>query len=212
MASKNPAKKKNSTNKKKCRLRSVEQMPILNAVVGTLTPATKTNTAEANSSLFLDILLATCVNTLAIKGKGAFDAGYVTGGFLGPERGTDQKEIAVLEDDAMSNTKLVPEQELAEKEEADTTAIVPTHVPMTEGEINALNVTGLKEQLKFRLVPFILSLKKADLIAKLRKALDQQQLSYTQEQLDALAVKPGSKKKVDDMKDFAVDAYLGMRS
>jgi hypothetical protein len=145
-----------------------------------------------------------------MKKTGLFDQGYDIVGSLG----SNPAEIAALEEDAVVKsaaeaTKAMEVVLVAEGQEDNTaTPAEATHVLMTEGEINQLNVLGLKEQLSFRRVPFKYTLKKADLMAKLREALDQEAPCYTQQQLNALSTKAvGSKKKVYDMSDFAVGAY-----
>jgi hypothetical protein len=59
-----------------------------------------------------------------------------------------------------------------------------------------------------RRVSFKKSCNKPALLGKLKEALSQEVPKYTQEQLESLSAKDGnSKKKVDDMTDFAVGAY-----
>jgi hypothetical protein len=202
---------KASSNKKK-RLTEKQTASVGQQTTTTLTTtmmpaaAPDSGSTTENISPSLDVPKATFVNTLEMERNGAFDAGYDTDGSLGPERGTHPEEIKALEEDAVT----VTEPTNAAKVEiiADIEEDAPKHVPMAEGDTNALNVNGLKEQLKLRRVPFKSTLKKAELIAKLREALDQERPCYTQQQLNNLDKKNAdSKKKVNDMKDFAVGAY-----
>jgi hypothetical protein len=50
------------------------------------------------------------VNALEMEKNGAFDAGYDTDGFLGPERGTNPAEIAALEEEADATSACTSDQ------------------------------------------------------------------------------------------------------
>jgi hypothetical protein len=195
--------KKKSTKKGKKKQPS-SATPVLNMPT---TPTAATLNSEGSGdkkdSPSADTVPKTHVNALKMLEDGVFDDGYDSDGYIGPPRGTDQAELEALEEEAVvHNTPPEPPVE----EEQEPPEEQPTHVPMTEAEIKQLTIPLIKLELRLRRIPFKASLKKDDLLAKLREALAQQSPKYTQEQLDAIG-SGTKKKKEDDMTAFQVGAW-----
>ena len=124
--------------------------------------------------------------------EAAFDEGYDSDGWVGPPRGTDPNE-----EDAVDEKEL-PEitNDAPRPAPAPTTTTQTGHIPIPEDVLNKMTILMLKHELRIRNVSLPKAKKKADLLAKLREALDKE--------CPVLAAKDLPEKGPDDLADFAI--------
>lgn len=113
----------------------------------------------------------------------AFEQGYDSDGWLGPERGTNPKELEALDEDELK---------------ADDVVIEPCFMPISDDTLNGLTVSQIKHELLIRNVGLPRSKKKASLLSHLKDALAKKVPVYP----------PGQRTKPngEDMADFEVGA------
>jgi len=122
----------------------------------------------------------------------AFENGYDSDGWEGPERGTNQDELDAVDEEAV--------EAMSPPHPEDNLPTEPVHVPISEDSFKKLTVKELKWELTIRRVPTPKgSVKKAVLQQKLKDALAQKYPVYPKDQLKQSAK--------DDMSMFSVGAY-----
>ena len=113
----------------------------------------------------------------------AFDHGYDSDGWAGPERGTDPKEVDALKED-----------ELVSK-----TITEPVFISISDDALKKLTVSQIKHELMIRNVGLLRSKKKEALLGHLKDALAKNMPVFPPDQITTT-------KTGDYMADFAVGA------
>lgn len=130
----------------------------------------------------------------------ALENGYDSDGWCGPKLGTDPKELAAAEEDAVGEETVV---ETVHEDEEDNGEVVPApavHIPITNDDFRKLSVAQLKHELFIRKVGLPRDRRKEGLRKHLKQALEQQLPVFSVAVLGDVAT-------ANVMADFAVGAF-----
>jgi len=139
---------------------------------------------------------ATMSNPLEMED--AFQEGYDSDGWIGPPRGTDEKELEDVEEDPITEKETTTQ-------EPETAPIEPTHIPIPDDAFKKLTIVQLKHELSVWKVKATGLNKKQALQERLREALEHKLPVFSMEDLSK--EKSKGKPKVDDMSAFALGAF-----